>query len=489
MADMALCPSVRAEVQRLIEKAETGGMVANVNELMRVLEQHRLSWKSRIQPAFCHVHRQNRDGYGCAPQDVHELLNDILLSGWDEAQVRAICTEVEPSDLETVSFNKRLASGGLAPVEDNTVRYASLSASHTNQVLRLFTYGCEHPEGPEEILQNGRLCTNRLRDKDPKFAEAVEHGLQWTVLSSSVVREFGSLPALIQQSMNTTSQLQRREGELQLARRLHNLWKTMVVTKPDGAVAFQELKQKILRTKPACASSIPFIYKFFVRFGGGREATALLESEAYVKSRVCSQRQLGPDLWDAFALEAKGGHLLLRVRHALLRIAYILPEKTISVADVKRMVSPAVLPRAVEAEQAISEIRDLAKPYMNDADIVKEIFQWEMDAALVTLGKSGKATKKYESVGHAAQACVQRISEQEGAKGVVLTTKWANCKESLQPASSGMKQQATDAMLAPNAGLGAFCCFSFPHSSKSGFEVFGDFLKSKICIDYKHVTM
>ena len=100
----------------------------------------------------------------------------------------------------------------------------------------------------------------------PKFAEAVEHGFEWTALSSSIVREFGSLPALVHPTEYEHHQpTQRQEGALQLARRLHNLWKTMVVTKPDGAVPFQELKQKILRTKPACASSIPFIHKFFVR--------------------------------------------------------------------------------------------------------------------------------------------------------------------------------------------------------------------------------
>ena len=103
----------------------------------------------------------------------------------------------------------------LAPIIKETIRYGSLSASHTNCALRLFAASCLH-DGNPDLLVKGKLSLHQLRDKDAAYADAAENGLTWSIISSTVITRYPALCGLLQQAMNTGAQLQRQEGELQI---------------------------------------------------------------------------------------------------------------------------------------------------------------------------------------------------------------------------------------------------------------------------------
>ena len=192
-------------------------------------------WTIRLHPSFVHIHDQNRDGYGAAGLDVHSLLGDVLSVGWDWSCPNPIACELSPADVERVErFNLELvkaSEGGecaLAPVEAGSVKFASLSASHTNAMLRLLAGGCPYKGTcAEQVTVSGLLSMESLMKHDKQFHDAATSGLSWTVISQTVMREYPGLASLIEEAANTGGQIQRKEGELQMARRLFNLWKTL----------------------------------------------------------------------------------------------------------------------------------------------------------------------------------------------------------------------------------------------------------------------
>lgn len=93
----------------------------------------------------------NRDGAGVLAHEVHGLAADILSVGWNDQEPRPIAIELDEVQSQQVEqFNHRLvanSSSGLFPLAPvgpgpGTVKYGSVSASHTNSVLRLFRNGC-----------------------------------------------------------------------------------------------------------------------------------------------------------------------------------------------------------------------------------------------------------------------------------------------------------------------------------------------------------
>ena len=84
------------------------------------------------------VHPQNRDGLMLNAADVHQLLDSISQVGFVPARIDAIAVEIR--DEEHRVYNQRLvdaAGGALGTMDSKLLKVLSLSASHTNFVLRL----------------------------------------------------------------------------------------------------------------------------------------------------------------------------------------------------------------------------------------------------------------------------------------------------------------------------------------------------------------
>ena len=71
----------------------------------------------------------------------------------------------------------------------------------------------------KDSARQDTLSMEKLMKHDPIYHDAVTHGLCWDVVSSEVLDAFPELASLIQLTANTSGQLQRKETELQLAKR------------------------------------------------------------------------------------------------------------------------------------------------------------------------------------------------------------------------------------------------------------------------------
>ena len=56
------------------------------------------------------------------------------------------------------------------------VKFASLSASHTNEGLRSFLHGMPHDD--DRLAFNGQMSSQKLKGHDPSYFAAVEEGLK-----------------------------------------------------------------------------------------------------------------------------------------------------------------------------------------------------------------------------------------------------------------------------------------------------------------------
>lgn len=291
---------MKDKIQEIIAQAEGGGHVQAMGKLFSYLKQAGHMYSHRVAPKLVLVHPANRDGIGCYPTEVHSLLSDIGDAGWSWQEIRAVAVEIDSNDTKIASFNAGLVeqSNGLLPPLGSG-KFASLSATHTNLVLRLFDANWTHQD--ERFATNGKLSPDKLKMYDVEFHDAVTNGLKWDILSSHVLDEFPQLAGLIQLTCNTSAQLMRRETELQLAKRIHSTWLKIVQRKPS--VSFQDVKTDLLRSKPPCQESLANLFKFVLQYGGGHDPVYLTETIKNCSS--LTPKVLGPAFWESLTTQPR----------------------------------------------------------------------------------------------------------------------------------------------------------------------------------------
>ena len=130
-----------------------------------------------------------------------------------------------------------------------------------------------------------------LGKRDSAFHRAVTDGVPWKLLSEDVASQIPQLLSLVQRMGNAT--LQRAEHELQLMRRLHQLW--MAHSHGDIQPDFGVIKQ-----------------------GHHRQDPLLNETEAFVRLHSPSTRSLGHEFWERVVADAKGtNHVTVLWKHVI----------------------------------------------------------------------------------------------------------------------------------------------------------------------------
>ncbi|CAK9031000.1 Uncharacterized protein SCF082_LOCUS19438 [Durusdinium trenchii] len=400
---------VRAKIAEFIQRAEEGGHVQGMNSLFSYLKSQNLMYEQRVIPALVHPHPSNRDGLGVLPSECHGLLSDIGDSGWSWKEVRAVACEV--SDTESVmNFNQGLVerSKGLLPrAAPGSVKYASLSATHTNMVLRMFA--AHHPHSDIRFTNNGSLSLEKLESHDGEYYDAVCHGLRWEIVAADVMEAFPALPSLVQLTMNTSGQLQRKETELQLCLRVFRVWTEQRASK--DVVGFADVKKQLQRSKPEFVTSLPNIFSFVMQFCGGDEAP-----HAAIQGALC-------------------------------------PEKIISHHDVKKLLTHE---KIVYADEMIGEVRKLAKDKgLTDMSL---IYEWGRSVLMILLEKKVPGVEVKQTLEDQAALLTWKVRED---LGVNLTNRWdehfSAPEESLSvkdtPENAGMRQYDESGKIANNQVL------------------------------------
>ena len=431
---MSLSAEIKVQLQSFLQEAADGDKLVKVVEnTLDYLRKHHLVSTMKLEPKLVGVHPSNRDGYGVNPQDVLDLVDSIVDVGFVKGRVHAVGVEVESQHVR--DWNSSLfasANGFLGSMEPNLLKVTSICGSHTNSALRLFLDAVPHSN--EIVCTGGRLSLEMLKARDPAFYEAAIDGLSWDVISATVAQELPEILDLISRSGNTS--LQRGEHELQVLRRLHGMYCKMEASgqKPSWA----SLKKVILASKPKCATSVPHMFSFCLKASGGHEGVHLRETELFVRGCCPSSRQLGPDLWQALAMDIKGhsSEAVASVRHSLVKSAYV--RQNVSVTDCRKLA--ANFTRVKEADELMLAVRAMLKEevgdYLQMATMVQALGSMDMCIISMLLGLKVKDEKNYKTVFGVAHDFTMVASELSGKR---LPLKWASFAEATAAPAAAAK--------------------------------------------------
>ena len=426
---------VYRQIKELICKARDDALVPNIKKILKLLEKEHIAYKIRIKPEHVGVHAKNRDGYGINVVDIHELIVDIFHVGWDWDEVRAVCSDKDPMDEESILINKKLGEEHptLWPqIPLASLHYFSLGASHTNGVLIIA--GAGMPNQEDSITVDGKICVRKISLKDADYAEAINEGLTWLVIPHEVLNMFPDLAQLIQSALN--ARVGKSDTELQVLRKIHNSWIALKNQLRDSKhlVDFDKVKRAVLRSKPPCASSVPEMYKFILKFGGGQDPKFLRETEAYIKKNSVSTRTVGSDVYDELGkTDCKiNGNVksIVRFAHGILKFLYTCNSKVIgnecralTTRHITKIANKRTVGNVAAAEDLMGEIRThLSRVQGLSDDVVRDhLHIFDMNLVVHVLGVVAKDVAQFESMEAIAHKCVKDIKESAKFE---FATKW-----------------------------------------------------------------
>ena len=379
---------MKTELEALVKRASDIGVVAFQNEVMKVLKGHGLAFTQQIPPDRVGVSQVNRDGFGVSPRDCHRLLCMVADLGWDDKIPKPICIEIDNGD-GNEEFNQRIVDScrdgeyGIPAFPPNSIRYASLSCSHTNFALRCCVHGMPHTDGTKILTVDGNLSMDRIETVDPQLAKAVREGLHWTVINKDV-GEVGQVLSLLQASENSVSAISRPEHEFQILMRIYGCQQVA----PDKS--WPDMKAQLLLSKPQCEEATPFMWTFLKRFGGGHKL--LQDVEVRLKRQTEMSKSLGLPWWKALAAEGPKGSAEQFVMWRFSVLATVLStDHVLTASDLKRSISKDGMRKVVQAEGFLREAKKLT-------DKMPYVFhlRWSCMDKLVLIGMDRIKNKSFE---------------------------------------------------------------------------------------------
>ena len=185
-------------------------LVYLVDTMLDDLIQLRGAYKKGIFCKKVGIAAVSRDGLGIVDESVHGIGCDIERDGFVWSAV-AEATCIEDNDEQTnarFTINLCNAEPSLPTYVLSQVGFAAIACTHTNCFLCCAIDGCPTPH--DSISIDGVINVEKLSQKNNNMQKALQEGLNWTVITKSVVAKYPELPSLIQRAKNKVGQTQRR---------------------------------------------------------------------------------------------------------------------------------------------------------------------------------------------------------------------------------------------------------------------------------------
>ena len=249
------------------------------DEARKLLLEHKIMEYRRCSTASVGVYPFNRFNEAIIPSHVIELIDGIVGEGYSEEamDVRYALAMPPPGTSKNALYaaeNEKLivdAGGVLPPYELGASGLQILSAScgHTAQGFRCFLQAgpSDHPK----LSENGKWSLHKLRQLQPKYATAVEEGLDWFVVPAELEDCFPRIMELFMEAGNLPAALATTETRYQIVLKLHAAaQRHFKIPSGDSAdEVWERVKLEAFRGRPSFKDEIGDFIIFLKNLSGG----------------------------------------------------------------------------------------------------------------------------------------------------------------------------------------------------------------------------
>lgn len=178
------------------------------DEILKILMRCKLAYKQTLLPNMLLVHQDNRSGATLNSFDVHakgKTMADIGFSYSKLGQSIAMELPADPSArAHAIKCNEKLVSlsQGMLPAVNGNERWSTISTSRTTSFLKAVEQQCKTPEN--DLSAGGCLSFDLLSSKGDDLKAMICTGWEWTCICAEVEKQCPSLPAFLQQALNST---------------------------------------------------------------------------------------------------------------------------------------------------------------------------------------------------------------------------------------------------------------------------------------------
>ena len=216
----------------------------------------------------------------------------------------AVAVEIQPGSTSIESFSRDLVEmslGNLARVDPGSLKIASLTKGPTNQAMRCINYGVPilDAKAKDPMGVDGAFNLEKVSKDDPEFGKALVEGIEWLVISCTVVDMFPKLAHMVQAEGNTEAQTQRHEHELQVLLRIHN--EAVDMQRGSGTIDWDSIMRSVCKSKPPCKSYVAQLCKFVEACSGGDGGVQLEELAKFHKLHCENSTALKGEMYQALA--------------------------------------------------------------------------------------------------------------------------------------------------------------------------------------------
>ena len=197
-------------MKELLDVKENTSLTINkrADEILKILMRCKLAYKQTLLPNMLLVHQDNRSGAMLNSFDVHAKGKTMADIGFSYSKLgQSICMEL-PADpsarAHVIKCNEKLVSlsQGMLPAVNGNERWSTISTSHTTSFLKAVEQQCKTPEN--DLSAGGCLSFDLLSSKGDDLKAMICTGWEWTCICAEVEKQCPSLPAFLQQALNST---------------------------------------------------------------------------------------------------------------------------------------------------------------------------------------------------------------------------------------------------------------------------------------------
>ena len=271
----------------------------------------------------------NRNWTMIDPYGAHELLFYISGKAWANSEVHlATAGEIAPGELgkEDRDKNVELAenSGGLLPTcNAEILEIVSVVNSHTCATLRISKSGVVRACPGHEALAgpDGIICRERIVQRSPGMAEAIDEGIYWWIVRWQILAECPKILEILSEADNAKHDSYRKETPIQCMFNIHRRASVMQGENVD----YQLIAVRVSRAKDEEYQKAAKFYAKFVEAWSGGQSGVLLHQLSRFSRTLKATRTIPPEFYGMLAdlkISRIGFYII-----ALVEASMVSPEK------------------------------------------------------------------------------------------------------------------------------------------------------------------